>query len=115
MFCAWPATAVFMPITSPAELDSGPPEFPGLMAASVWMRCSRRSFSASIVRSMADTMPRVTVGPPGRARALPMATTSSPTRMVDDRPRVTVLRLLTPCILTTATSAVGSLPSRTAS
>ena len=29
--------AVLMPITSPAMLKSGPPEFPLLMAASVWM------------------------------------------------------------------------------
>src|ERR671938_334025 len=42
MFWASPATAVLMPTTSPAELTSGPPEFPGLMAASVWITCSRR-------------------------------------------------------------------------
>ncbi len=30
--------AVFMPITSPAMFTSGPPELPGLMAASVWMK-----------------------------------------------------------------------------
>ena len=29
-----------MPITSPCELSSGPPELPGLMAASVWMASS---------------------------------------------------------------------------
>ena len=29
--------AVLMPITSPAMLNSGPPELPLLMAASVWM------------------------------------------------------------------------------
>ena len=29
--------AVFMPMTSPREFKSGPPELPGLMAASVWM------------------------------------------------------------------------------
>ena len=34
--------AVLMPTTSPSALTSGPPELPGLMAASVWMRCSRR-------------------------------------------------------------------------
>ena len=32
--------AVLMPITSPARLSSGPPELPGLMAASVWMKSS---------------------------------------------------------------------------
>ena len=29
--------AVLTPITRPAESSSGPPEFPGLMAASVWI------------------------------------------------------------------------------
>ena len=29
--------AVFMPMTSPLRLNSGPPELPRLMAASVWM------------------------------------------------------------------------------
>ena len=31
-----PASAVLMPTTSPAAFTSGPPEFPGLIAASVW-------------------------------------------------------------------------------
>ena len=33
--CAPEMTAVLTPITSPRELTSGPPEFPGLSAASV--------------------------------------------------------------------------------
>ena len=32
--------AVLMPITSPARFRSGPPELPGLIAASVWMKSS---------------------------------------------------------------------------
>ncbi len=32
--------AVLMPITSPSRLNSGPPELPRLMAASVWMKLS---------------------------------------------------------------------------
>jgi hypothetical protein len=32
--------AVLMPITSPRTLNSGPPELPRLMAASVWMKSS---------------------------------------------------------------------------
>ena len=32
--------AVLMPTTSPWRLSSGPPELPGLMAASVWMKLS---------------------------------------------------------------------------
>ena len=32
--------AVLMPITSPLRFSSGPPELPGLMLASVWMKFS---------------------------------------------------------------------------
>jgi hypothetical protein len=32
--------AVLMPTTSPRRLNSGPPELPLLMAASVWMKSS---------------------------------------------------------------------------
>ena len=34
--CAAAMTAVLMPITSPSVVTSGPPELPGLSAASVW-------------------------------------------------------------------------------
>jgi len=34
------AMAVLMPTTSPFRLTSAPPEFPGLIAASVWMKSS---------------------------------------------------------------------------
>ena len=37
MPCAPMITAVFTPITSARELTSGPPELPGLSAASVWI------------------------------------------------------------------------------
>lgn len=33
--------AVLIPMTSPLMLSSGPPEFPKLMAASVWMKFSK--------------------------------------------------------------------------
>src|SRR5215212_10877548 len=77
----WPlaATAVLMPTTWPEALANGPPELPELIAASVWIRPSRWPSSVSIVRPSADTIPWVTVGPPSRARALPIATTGSPT------------------------------------
>ena len=69
------ATAVLMPITWPAAFTSGPPELPELIAASVWISPVSGLDSVSIERSSAETMPWVTVGPPSRARALPMATT----------------------------------------
>ena len=46
MFWASATMAVFMPTTWPAALTSGPPELPGLMAASVWIRPSRETPSA---------------------------------------------------------------------
>ncbi len=36
MFCASSRIEVSMPTTSPRRLNSGPPELPGLMGASVW-------------------------------------------------------------------------------
>ncbi len=61
-------TAVLIPMTCPALLTSGPPELPGLMAASVWMRLRRVSGAldwfaslALIIRPSPDTIPVVTV------------------------------------------------------
>ena len=33
----WPNIAVLIPMTSPLRLNKGPPEFPWLIDASVWM------------------------------------------------------------------------------
>ena len=56
------AIAVLMPMTLPSASSSGPPELPGLIAASVWMRLlrGRSEPSVVIVRPVADTMPLVT-------------------------------------------------------
>ena len=35
-----PMIAELMPISSPLRLTSAPPELPGLIGASVWMKCS---------------------------------------------------------------------------
>jgi len=51
--------AVLIPISSPRALISAPPELPGLMAASVWMKSSYRF--APMLRPSALTMPSVTV------------------------------------------------------
>ena len=51
------AIMVLMPITSPCQLRSGPPELPGLMAASVWMASSMTSPSGSCTWRMELTMP----------------------------------------------------------
>ena len=50
--------AVLMPITSPCMLNSGPPELPGLIGASVWMKSSKGP--APMSRPRAETMPAVT-------------------------------------------------------
>src|SRR5437660_9042730 len=63
----WPSldTAVFMPITWPPASTSGPPEFPGLIGASVWMRLVSRWLLALSERLRPEMIPDVTVGPPG--------------------------------------------------
>ncbi len=56
------AIAVLMPTTLPPASSSGPPELPGLMAASVWIRLVSGWLlpSVTIERPLADTMPLVT-------------------------------------------------------
>ena len=66
--------AVFMPITLPSWVNSGPPELPGLIGASIWMNWSYGPSPMS--RLTAETMPAVTVPP--RPNGLPIATTHSP-------------------------------------
>jgi hypothetical protein len=57
-----PMIAVLMPTTSPAAVTSGPPEFPGLSAASVWMTLSiSRPERVRKERPSALTTPAVTV------------------------------------------------------
>jgi hypothetical protein len=73
--------AVLMPTTSPAEDTSGPPELPGLSAASVWMTSSTsRPDAARSDRPSADTTPAVTGE--SKPSGLPIATTSWPRRSV---------------------------------
>ena len=109
-----PATAVFMPMTWSAVSIRGPPEFPGLMAASVWIRFCRFSEvvpepPAVTDRPRAETMPCVTVGVPAASpSALPMATTASPTWVLAELPNVTVFKFDTLLILSSATSLVAS-------
>ena len=87
------ATAVFIPMTMPELSTSGPPEFPGLMAASVWNMLVRVSVLVPVeslactVRPLAEMIPWVTVGVPAESpRALPMATTASPTWTLSESP-----------------------------
>ena len=81
------AIAVLIPITRPSTSTSGPPELPGLIAASVWIASTSVSVPATCtVRPRPDTMPVVTVGLPAMPSALPIATTASPTWSESESP-----------------------------
>src|ERR1700747_3248806 len=75
--------AVLMPITSPARLNMGPPELPRLIDASV---CKKSSYGPEwISRAVAEMIPEVTVPP--RPKGLPIASTQSPTRALEESPQ----------------------------
>ncbi len=68
----------FRPRTCPLAFSSGPPEFPGLMAASVWIALGIVYWlGAVMLRPVWLTMPAVVVS--ARLNGLPIATTGSPT------------------------------------
>jgi hypothetical protein len=70
--------AVVTPISRPAESRSGPPELPGLIAASVWITPRiGRCVTDSISRFNALMMPVVSVW--SSPKGLPMAKTFCPT------------------------------------
>src|SRR5437763_8062756 len=71
------------PSTRPLPSSSGPPELPGLIAASVWIApVMVKLLGAVMLRPTALTIPEVTVS--GRLNGLPIATTGSPTRAEDE-------------------------------
>jgi hypothetical protein len=105
--------AVLIPTTAPVESTSGPPELPGLIAASVWIASMTALVSVPdpsrrTGRSTALTMPSVTV--PTRPSGEPIAITPSPTTSPDDEPNVATTGLAT-STLTTARSVFGSRPT----
>ena len=74
----WLSIWELIPITWPAPSISGPPELPGLIAASVWMTSlMEKPLGAWIWRWSAETIPVVTVR--SSPNGLPIATTGSPT------------------------------------
>src|SRR5216683_2028578 len=84
-------------MTWPDELTSAPPESPGLMEASSWIRPLRVSDRplpslAVMVWSTAVTWPWVAEGVPPAPSALPMATTWSPALTLDESASDTVGR-----------------------
>ena len=104
-----------MPITFPVASMSGPPEFPGLIGASV---CSTSSISkllgAWIVRWTAEMTPVVRVR--SRPKGLPMAMAGSPTCTPLEEPRVSGVRWAPAgSTWSSAMSVDSSLPSTFAS
>ena len=77
-YCSETIFAELMPMTCPYMLTSGPPELPGLIAASVWMYVMPLELYSPTERFRPETMPPVrepeNCSPPG----LPMASTSCP-------------------------------------
>ncbi len=104
--------AVLMPTRRPSRSTSAPPELPGLMAASVWMK--ERKSLMPMVRAKPETMPLVTVWP--TPKGLPMASTRSPTSSWSLSPISSTGRR-SPCVssLSTAKSARSSASTRRAS
>ena len=86
-------------------LNSGPPELPGLMATSVWMKGTK--FSCGSERPLALTMPAVTVF--SKPKGAPIATTHSPTFSLLGSPKRTAGSPLA-SILMSATSVRLSAP-----
>src|SRR3984893_11070340 len=83
--CALLMMAVLMPITSAADDTNGPPELPGLSAASVWITSSVvRPLTERIERPSAETTPAVTVD--SKPKGLPIATTNCPRRRLLELP-----------------------------
>ena len=75
--------ATLMPMRSPRKLMSGPPELPGLMAASVWIQSKvssspRERSSLGPRRARELKMPRLTE--PAYPKGLPKAMTVSPSK-----------------------------------
>src|SRR5262245_22395158 len=110
-----PAIWELTPITWPAALNSGPPELPWLIAASVWIASLIVNlFSAWICRWSALTIPLVTVS--SRPNGLPIATTGSPTCTFDESPNETGCSTDDGAsTLITARSVDGSVPTTEAS
>ena len=101
--------ATLIPMISPRRFTSGPPELPGLIAASVW---NRSRWLSDNERSFADTIPWVTVSP--SPNGLPTANTSCPTSTSAESPNFSGVNGPGASILSTAMSNNRSSPIRVA-
>ena len=98
--------AVSTPTTSPSMLNIGPPELPGLIGASIWMKSSNGP--EPISRPRAEMMPAVT--DPPSPNGLPAATIQSPTSTSRLSPQVTLGSGAAGLTLITAMSVSSSQP-----
>ena len=92
--------AVFIPITFPFKSKSGPPEFPWLIDASVWIKSSYLVKPISLF--LEEIIPDVTVPP--KPKGFPIATTQSPTRALSESPKLTGRKFYLDSIFKTAKS-----------
>mmetsp|Transcript_2689 Transcript_2689/g.3605 ORF Transcript_2689/g.3605 Transcript_2689/m.3605 type:complete len:214 (-) Transcript_2689:398-1039(-) len=112
----FPKIAVFTPIKRPDESIRGPPEFPGLIAASVWMQfLITRPPNPSTSLPNADTTPVVTVL--SKPNGFPIAKADWPTCKSLEVPTFKGVgnMLVGHFILSTAKSFSGSTPTTLAS
>ena len=106
--------AVMIPTTFPPESTRAPPESPGWIGASTWISpdsCSEVPLaeSAAVMDWFRPvTVPATAVGVPPLPRALPTATTSSPTETVPESPSGAVFRPEAPDSFSTAMSCERS-------
>ncbi len=105
---------VFIPMTWPRVFSSGPPEFPGLMAASVWIMSTPVPCWPRVrLRPLAETTPTLRLFE--KLKGLPMAMTQSPTSAASESPSSSTVRGSLGSILMMATSVRASLPRTFAS
>ena len=103
--------AELIPTNSPFIFTRAPPEFPGFIDASVWMKSSY-PLSLIPVLPSALTIPEVTVLP--SPNGLPIAITKSPTSTASDSPIIISVRSFA-STLSKAISVAGSEPITSAS
>ena len=110
----WEAIWELMPTTRPRASSSGPPEFPWLIAASVWMTFwMSKSLGELMMRFRAETIPVVAVR--SSPKGLPIAMTGSPTTRSPLVPSGSGRALRgTEATLSTARSVLSSRPSTSA-
>ena len=100
-----------IPMTWPAIFTNGPPEFPGLIAASVWMALILTPLVLSeIGRSTEEMIPEVTEFAYWEPSGEPMAIAGSPTFNTEESPKVAVSSTFSEEILITAKSVTESVP-----